>query len=131
MAADVVYVSDNGLSLLAQRVVDANIDKYAAWGTGTTPATVTDTALQSSASPTTTTAVAGTLSRVTTNTTNDTIQVVATIVAASTLSITEVVLLNQAAISGATQLLRGTFDPIVVNSSEAIEFTFKIPLNQG
>lgn len=128
--ADTVYLVDNGLKAIVDELVTLTKYKYVAWGTGTTAATTTNTAMETIAAPTTTTAVTGTVSAITTNTTNDTYQVVATITAGGTLSIAEVGIFNQATVSGATMFLRGTFTAISLSSGDSIEFTLKSVFNQ-
>lgn len=128
--ADTVYVVNNGLGLVTAALA-ASAHKYVAWGTGVTAATVTDTTMQTAAAPTATTAETGTQTQQTTTTTNDTYQVVATITAGGTLAITEVGILNQATLSGATMYLRGTFSAINVSSGDSIQFTIKTVFDQA
>lgn len=132
--ADVVYVSDNGLGVVTNRIIGAGTEfKYLIWGTGAGTAAATDTIAQmTNASETTTTAVTGTSSRVTTSTTNDTYQVVATVTCAGAgKTITEIALLDQATVTGATFCLHGTFTGIALNVGDSIEFTVKTQFNQA
>lgn len=129
--ADAAYLVDNGIDLLVDNIVADSVYKYVAWGTGATGAAATDTAMETAAAPTTATAETGTPSAVTTTTTHDTYQVVATITAAGSLAITEVGILNQATISGATLFFHGTFSAINVSSGDSIEFTLKTQFNQA
>lgn len=128
--ADVVYVVNNGLGLVTAALA-ASAHKYVAWGTGTTPAVVGNTAMETAAAPTNVTAETGTQTQQTTTTTDDTYQVVSTITAAGTLAITEVGIFNQATLSGATMFLHGTFDAINVNSGDSIQFTIKTVFDQA
>lgn len=105
---------------------------HVGWGTGTTDAVATDTALQTPASPART---SGTKTQVTTNTTNDTYQVVATITAGGTLAITEAGLFDGAGTglppTGANLYVRGVFAAINLVSGDSIQFTIKIVLDQA
>ena len=56
---------------------------------------------------------------------------VATLTANSSVAITEVGILNQAALSGAKMFLHGTFSPINLNKGDSIEFTIKSQFNQA
>jgi len=124
--ADAVYCVNNGLGLITA-LLAASAHKYVAWGTGATGAAVGDTGMQTPAAPTATDCgTAGTQSQQTTSKTNDTYQVVKQITAAGSLAITEVGIFNQAALSGATCFLHGTFSAINVNSGDSIEFTIKV-----
>ena len=122
--ADVVKVVNGGLGLVTAALLGST-HKYVAWGIGVTAADAADTALETASAPTNVTAVTGDATQQTTTSTNDTYQVVATITADSTLAITEVGILNQATVAGATMFLHGTFDPIKVNSGDSIQFTIK------
>lgn len=129
--ADVVYVTDSGLGIITNRIIGAGTEpKYLGWGTSTTAATATDTALGTQASETSTTKVTGTGTRITTTTTNDTYQVVGIITCAgASKSITEVGLFDAA--SSGTMFLHGTFDAINVNVGDSVEFTIKSQFNQA
>jgi hypothetical protein len=128
--ADTVYVVDVGQGLTTAALA-ASTYKYVAWGTGATQAAVGDTALETAAAPTTVTAETGTQSQVTTTVANDTYQVVATITAGGTLAITEVAILNQATISGASCYLHGTFSAINVGDGDSVQFTIKSKYDQA
>lgn len=129
--ADACYLVDNGIGLIVNNILVDSIYKYVAWGIGITGAAVSDAAMQSISAPVVTIAVTGTPSKATTSTPDDTYQVVATITAAGALAITEVGVFNQAAISGATMFMHGTFSPINVSANDSIEFTIKAQFNQA
>lgn len=129
--ADAAYLVDGGIALIVNNIVTDDTYKYVAWGVGTTGAAATNTAMESISAPTATTAATGTVSKQTTNTTDDTYQVVATITAGGDLAITEVGILNQATVSGATMFFHGTFSAINVSSGDSIEFTLKSVFNQA
>lgn len=129
--ADTVCVVDNGLKMVVDALVAAGTAKYVTWGTGVTQAAVGNTAMETIAAPYNTTAATGAISKATTSSTDDTYQVVATLTANGTVAITEVGILNQATVAGATMFLRGTFSAINVNSGDSIEFTIKSQFNQA
>ena len=118
---------DTGKSLTTAALLAGNTVKYVAWGTGNgASSTSTLTALVTAAAPTTVTAVTGTASQVTTTVTSDTYQVAGTVTAGGTLAITEVIVLNQATISGATAYQYGYFSTMNVASGDTITFTMKV-----
>lgn len=121
-----IVVTTTGLAHMASLLDTEDAMKYLAWGTGTTEALVGDTGLQTPAAPTAANAVAGAISIATEATTGDTMKVVGTITATQTAAITEVIICNQSALSGASTFLRSTFDPINVNSGDSIEFTILV-----
>lgn len=129
--ADKVYVVDKGLEQVVDALIAQGAAKYVTWGTGVTEASQSDSAMQTPAAPYNTTAATGSTSKVTTSTAGDTYQVVATLTANSSVAITEVGILNQAALSGATMFLHGTFSPINLNNGDSIEFTIKSQFNQA
>lgn len=129
--ADKVYVVDKGLEQVVDALIAQGAVKYVTWGTGVTEASQSDSAMQTPAAPYNTTAATGSTSKVTTSTAGDTYQVVATLTANSSVAITEVGILNQAALSGATMFLHGTFSPINLNNGDSIEFTIKSQFNQA
>lgn len=99
--------------------------KFVGWGTGTTTAAVTQTALVTEAAPTSTSRGAGgTESRVTVSVTNDTYQVVQTVTAAGTLAITEAGLFDAATVGN--MLIRSDFGAVNVVSGDSIAFTFQL-----
>jgi hypothetical protein len=80
-----------GAAIVTNRIIQAGTaPKNIGWGTGTTAAAVTDTALVTEAAPTTAGGrTVGTESRTTITNTNDNYQVAGTVTAGSTLSIAE------------------------------------------
>ena len=95
------------------------------WGTGTTMADVTDTALQTPAGEVSTVGVS---TLVTTNTLDDTYELVATLVCGSTpKAITEVGVFDGAGVL----FSRSTFDPINVAEGDSIRFTIKTVTDQA
>lgn len=118
---------DTGKSLTTAALLAQNTVKYVAWGTGAGSAlTSTATALVAAAAPTATTAVTGTPTQQTTTVTNDTYQVVGVVTAGGALAITEVIVLNQATVSGATAYQYGFFATMNVAANDTITFTMKV-----
>lgn len=117
--ADVVKIVNKGLDLQTALLAASNI-KYMGWGTGTTPTSTSDTALEVEVDS----RIAGTQSQQTTVVTNDTYRVVAENVAGAPRAITELGLLD--AISGGNLYLRGTFLVINLNTGEKIEFIINV-----
>jgi len=99
---------------------------HVAWGTGTTAEAVTNTALETAASEDRT---SGVKSKVTTNTTDDTYQLVGSITATGTKTISEAGLFDAA--TAGSMYVRGTFTGIALTTSDAIEFTVQIVLDQA
>ena len=128
--ADACYVVDNGIDLITAALA-AGTNKYVAWGIGTTGAAVGDTAMQTASAPVNATAATGTASQQQTTVADDTFRVVATITAGGALAITEVGVLNQATVSGATMFSHGTFSAVNVSSGDSIEFTINHVFNQA
>jgi hypothetical protein len=129
--ADVAVVTNTGLSMIVDALIalNASTPKYIGWGTGTTPAAVANTGLETAAAEARTT---GTASVVTTNTTDDTFQVVGSIQCASAgKAITEVALFDDATVGSDQCFFRGTFDVINVSVGDSIQFTIKAVLDQG
>jgi len=130
--ADAAYLVDGGIALIVNNILTDDIYKYVAWGTGgATGAAATQTALTTAAAPTNATAATGTAGKATTSTTDDSYTVAATITAGGALAISEVGIFNQATLSGATMLFRGTFSDINVSSGDSIAFTLKSQFNQA
>jgi hypothetical protein len=94
--------------------------KYIGWGTGAGTTAATDTTLFTEVTP----RVSGTTSQVTTSTTNDTFQVVGTQTAGTTETITNAGLFD-ASTSG-NLFVKGDFTGIPLNTSDSIQFTFKV-----
>jgi len=99
---------------------------FVAWGTGTTAEAVTNTALETAASEDRT---SGTKTKVTTNTTDDTYQLVGSITSTGTKTISEAGLFD--ASTAGSMYVRGTFTGIALATSDAIEFTVQIVLDQA
>ena len=100
---------------------------YIAIGTGTTSATVSDTALESEITTGGGSRAAGTGTRVTTTYTNDTFQLVLTYNFTSPFAVTESGVLN--ASSGGTLLSRTTFSAINVANNDSLQVTWKITVS--
>ena len=94
--------------------------QYVGWGTGAGTTGATDTTLFTEVLP----RVSGTVSQVTTSSTNDTFQVVATQTAGTSETITNAGLFD-ASTSG-NLFVKGDFTGIPLNSSDSIQFTFKV-----
>lgn len=123
-----VVLTNNGKGILTNRVKGAGTEpNFVGWGTGTTTATATDTALVTPASPA---RVAGTSTQQTTTTANDTYRVVAQLVAGGALAITEAALFDGAGTglppTGATIFIRGDFAALNLSSGDSITFTFNV-----
>lgn len=126
--ADVVKVVNGGLDILTNRIKGSGTEpKYIGWGTGTTAAAVTDTALETARAEARTD---GTSTQQTTNTTNDTYRVVGTITCATTAAAITEVGLSDASTSG-NLFLRGTFDVINVSVGDSIQFTINSVFDQA
>jgi hypothetical protein len=125
---DVVAMTNKGLEITTGRIKGIGTEpKYIGWGTGTTPAAVTDTTLQASAAEARTN---GTSSQETTNTEKDTYQVVGTITCiGAPKAITEVGLFDAAA--AGNMAIRSTFDPINVSVGDSVQFTIKEVYDQA
>lgn len=116
---DVAVVTNKGLDIITSRLKGlGNEPKYIGWGTGTTPASKTDTVLQNPASES---RVNGTSSQETINVENDTYQVVGILTCAGApKSITEIGLFDAAA--NGNMFMRCTFDPIPLAVGDSIQF---------
>lgn len=95
---------------------------YIGWGTGTTGAAVTDTALETAAAESRTN---GTKSKVTTTVSNDTYQVVGTVTCAGSGKTISEAGLFDASTSG-NMYVRGVFTGIALSVGDSIAFTFTI-----
>jgi hypothetical protein len=126
MAADVVYVVDNGLAITADRLLatpTVGSPHWVHWGVGTTAAAAINTVLESPGAEART---VGTDTVVTTTTTGDTYQVVGVIACAGAgKAITEAGLFNHLSSTTGYLYLRATFDVINVNVGDSIQFTIK------
>lgn len=116
----------NGGLGLTTGLLAASDNKYVAWGTNATTATVTDTAL---GTPSAESRTSGTQSQQTTTTTNDTYRCVGLITATDTRAITEVGIFD-AATSG-NMFMHADFSTINLSSGDSIEFTINTVLDQA
>ena len=125
MAADVVYVVDNGLAITTDRLLDTpthNAPKWIHWGTGTTAAATDDTVLETPGAEART---EGGETQETTTTAGDTFQVVGIITCAGAgKAITEAGLFSHLTSTTGYLYLRATFDVINVQVGGSIQFTF-------
>ena len=132
MAADVVYIVDQGLAVTVDRLLSSptgNEPKWIDMGTGTTAATATDTALETPGAEDRT---VGVTSAVTTSTTEDTLQVVGTIICTGApKAITETGLFTHLTSTTGFLYLRATFDVINLQIGDSIQFTITAQYNQG
>jgi hypothetical protein len=126
MAADVVYVVDQGLAITTDRLLATPTvlsPHWVHWGTGATPAAAINTVLQTPGAEART---VGTDTLVTTTTTDDTYQVVGTITCTGAgKAITEAGLFNHLTSTTGYLYLRATFDVINLNVGDSIQFTIK------
>lgn len=108
-----------GKALIVSRIMgNGSEPKYIAWGTGTTTAAASDTALTTESAEA---RVNGTSSQVTTTTTNDTYRVTGTLTATGARAITEVGLLTAA--SGGTLFMHSDFAALNLASGDSVSFT--------
>jgi len=129
VAADVVYVVDGGLAMynLGLLALGATEPAHIGYGTGTTAAVATNTALETARDEARTD---GTSSAETTTTTGDTYQVTGVIACAtSSAAIAEVALFDAA--TAGNMFLRATHDVINLNVADSIAYTIKSVLNQA
>lgn len=97
------------------------VPQYVGWGTGTTTAAATDTALETAAAEA---RVSGTLSYVDTVFDDDTYQNVATITCSgSSKTISEAGVFD--ASTNGNMFMRATFDGIALNVNDSIQFTWQ------
>jgi hypothetical protein len=94
---------------------------YAHWGTGTTTAAATQTAL---VTPSAEARVNGTKSKETTTVADDTYRVTATITSASSQTISEAGLFD--ASSSGTMYIRGDFTGVALANGDSMAFTFNL-----
>ena len=132
MAADVVYVVNNGLAVTVDRLLDSPTGAEPKWidmGTGVTPATVADTVLETPGGEART---VGVMTSETTTTADDTLQVVGTIVeSGGGAAITECGLFTHLTSTTGFLFLRATFDAINLLDGNSIEFTIQVKYDQG
>jgi len=117
-----------GAAIVTNRIIQAGTaPKNIGWGTGTTTAAVSQTALVTEAAPTTSGGrTVGTESRTTITNSNDNYQVTGTVTAGSSLAITEAGLFD--AVSSGNMLIRGDFSAVNVVSGDSIAFTFGLKM---
>lgn len=126
--ADTFVKTNAGLAITTNRIKGSgNEPNYMGWGTGTTPAAVTDTGLETPAAES---RVAGTSTQQTTNTTNDTYQVAGTLTCAGAGKTISEVGLFDAPTSG-NCFIHGTFTGIALNVGDSITFTIKDVIDQA
>lgn len=120
-----------GAAIITNRIIQAGTaPKNIGWGTGTTTAAVSQTALVTEAAPTTGGGrTVGTESRSTVTNTNDNYVVTGTVTAGGSLAITEAGLFD--AVSAGNMLIRSDFSAINVVSGDSIAFTFGLKMVPG
>jgi hypothetical protein len=120
-----------GTSIITSRILQTGTAPVnIGWGTGTTPAAVTDTSLETEAAPTTGGGrVVGTASSTTAVYVNDNYQVQGTVVATVALAVSEAGLFDQPA--AGNMLTRGVFLAVNVNPADSILFTFGLRFIPG
>jgi len=117
--ATVVKVTATGRGIASNRIKGTGTEpKNIGWGTGTTAPVDGDTALETPAAES---KVVGTSSVQTTTTADDTYRVVGTLTSASTQTISEAGLFNDAD----TLFTRGTFTGISLDNGDSIQFTIE------
>jgi hypothetical protein len=117
--ATVVKVVAGGRGIVSDRLKGTGTEpKNVHWGTGTTAPVDGDTGLEV---PSAESKVVGTSSVQTTTTANDTYRVVGTLTSASTQTISEAGLFNDAD----DLFVRGTFTGIPLESGDSIQFTIE------
>jgi hypothetical protein len=100
--------------------------RFVGWGTGTTAAAATQTALVTEASETSTTRVTGTETRDNTGgQTNDTYVVTGTVQATGSKNISEAGLFDSVTGGSGNMFIRGDFTAVPLLSGDSIAFTFK------
>lgn len=121
-----VTFTNAGTAIITNRISQAGTaPKNIGWGTGTTAAAITQTALVTEAAPTTSGGrTVGTESRTTTTVTNDTYTVAGTVTSGSTLAITEAGTFD--AVTAGNMNIRSNFSAINVVSGDSIAFTFNL-----
>lgn len=119
----VAFVNGGPAIVTNRMIAGGTAPKNIGWGTGTTAAAVTQTALVTEAAPTTGGGrTVGTEARTTITQSNDNYQVTGTVTAGSTLAITEAGLFD--AVSAGNMLIRADFAAVNVVSGDSIAFTF-------
>lgn len=122
-----------GTAIVTNRIIQAGTaPKNIGWGTGTTAAAVTDTALLTEVAPTTAGGrTVGTESRTTVTVTNDNYQVTGTVTQnqAGPVAITEAGLFD--AVSAGNMLIHSVFSAINTSLNDSIAFTFGLKFVAG
>lgn len=123
-----VAFTNAGAAIITNRIIQAGTaPKNIGWGTGTTTAAITQTALVTEAAPTTSGGrTVGTESRTTITNTNDNVQVTGTVTSGGTLAITEAGLFD--AVTAGNMLTRGDFAAVNVVNLDSIAFTFGLKM---
>ena len=117
-------VTNIGKGVVWNRMIGSGTEaKFVAWGTGTTTAAATQTALVTESAEART---SGTSSRITTTTTNDTYQVTGTITSTSSQTIAESGLFD--ASTTGNMFTRGDFTGVALLNGESIAFTWTVQL---
>lgn len=118
-------VTNRGKGTVTNRLQTASpadaIPGYIHWGTGTTVAAATQTALVTASAEA---RVAATLSQQTTTTTNDTLRATGTITSASTQTIAEVGLFD--ASTAGNMFMRADFTGVALANGDSIAFTINV-----
>ena len=125
LTAMATVLTNAGVAVITNRIIQAGTaPKNIGWGTGSTAAAVTDTALTTEFAPTTSGGrTVGTESRATTTVTNDTYQVVGTVTATTAGTIAEAGLFD--AVSTGNLLVHSVFTGVAVAIADSISFTFQ------
>lgn len=122
-----------GAAIVTNRIIQAGTAaKNIGWGTGTTAAAVTDTALQTEVAPTTSGGrTVGTESRTTITVTNDNYQVAGTVTQNQTgpVAITEAGLFDN--VTAGAMLIHSVFSAINTLLNDSIAFTFGLKFVPG
>ena len=133
MAADVVFVVNQGLEITTDRLLDSpngNQPQWVAMGIGATPATALDTDLETPGVDEARTV--GVMTQVMTTTADDTLQVVGTITClVGAKAIVECALFSHLTSAAGFLYLRATFDAINLQINDSIEFTIQVVYDQA
>jgi len=134
MAADVVYVVNQGLEITTDRLLETpngNGPRWIDMGTGAAAADPTDTVLGTPGGEARTDCT-GFITQVTITTADDTLQLVGTIVESDGgAAITECGVFTHLTSTTGFLFLRATFDAINLLDGNSIEFTIQVKYDQG
>lgn len=121
-----VAFTNAGAAIVTNRMIQSGTaPKYIGWGTGSTAAAVTDTALVTEVAPTTSSGrTTGTESRTTITVTNDNYQVTGTVTSATAGARAIVEAMIADAITAGNCLIRAVFSAVNVDNGDSIAFTF-------